>query len=321
MDVSTSTFQYMFDSLVIDLPIVMDDVSGTKETFDFQFHQTDVPSILPPMPVLHADIEMDLMGIHQTDVPSILPPMPVLHADIERDLMGIHQQTRTSAYAPLQPTGVIIYTMTVNVDPEEGSFGRQPGFVTKFLANEKELMASMNTQSKYKFVRQEYTKMKNSIILKTTRSSAAGTSVKVMKLFNNAKIQMNGVQSFEDIQLMIRLYKHLLKDVYMVNYVIVNKPRISMMNGRFNTSTTLDLVELFDVCEEAGESVVLNKELNPAMRLKAGSATVFVFSSGKVLIMGSKTAADMTLGFTSIMHIIMMNHARVYLDPGLMIGM
>lgn len=241
------------------------------------------------------------------------------HRDIGKDLDDVFNNTRATDFSPLKPSGIVVYLMTINIDPDVGIFGRNPNFMTKFLDNEETLLTSLNEVSPYKFVRQDYKKMKNSIILKTTRSSTQGTNVKVMKIFNNAKVQMNGLQSHGDVQLMIHLYQHLLKCVYNVN-VSTRAPRVSMVNGRFNTNTTLDLRELYTVCQETNQNVVMNLELHPAMRMKAGSGTVFVFSSGRVLIMGSKEPSDMTLGFHNIMRIILQNHSRVYLDPVLIVG-
>eukprot|EP00798_Chlamydomonas_sp_ICE-L_P012736 gene12736-15982_t len=143
-----------------------------------------------------------------------------------------------SDYAPLDPSELIVYTITLNVDPEAGSFGQHPNFMAKFLDDEDRVMSSLNAESSYKFVRQDYKRMKNSIILKTTKSSAEGKNIKVMKIFNNTKVQMNGLQSHKDVQVLMHLYKHILKTVFRVASVQVKDPRVSMVNARFNTNTS-----------------------------------------------------------------------------------
>jgi TATA-box binding protein (TBP) (component of TFIID and TFIIIB) len=294
---------------------IHDPVVPNDNEAPFNIHDQVVPTDNEvPFSFINDPVPMD------GDVPILIPPMPSQHADIERDLKSVYQLTRTSAFSPMNPTGIDVYTMTINIDPVNGICGQHPNFVSKFCVDEDHYMCVLNQESRYKFVRQDFKKMKNSIILKTTRSSSCGTNIKVMKIFNNAKVQMNGLQSHEDVQMMVHLYKHLLKTVYSVSYIVTGAPRVSMVNGRFNTNTTLDLGALFAVCKESDQSVVMNLELHPAMRLKAGSATVFVFSSGKVLIMGSKAPSDMTLGFNNIMRIISQNHSRVYMDPVLIVG-
>ena len=231
--------------------------------------------------------------------------MPAQNDDLERDLRRVHQLTRTSAFFPLEPSGVSVYTMTIKID------GQYPDFIAKFTADEERHMDALNRESSYKFLRKDNKKLKNRIILKTTRSSIG--TVKVLKISNNAKIQMDGLRSHEDVRAMVHLYKHLLKIVYSTPDIVVGAPRVSLINGRFSTNTSLDLVELYTVCQETNQSVAMDLELHPAMMLKAGSGTVFVFSSGKVLIMGSESPSDMTLGFNCIMNIIMQNHNRVQL--------
>lgn len=290
----------------------------SHELTPFSFH--DIADSLPKLQSPAGDpmAALDSFGFMNDDetMQPVLPgfneePMPAQHGDLERDLERVHQLTRTSAFSPLAPSGVSVYTMTIKIDPEDGLVGEHPNFIAKFTADEDRYMDALNRESKYKFVRNDNKKTKNSVILKTTRSSTGST--KVLKISNNAKIQMSGLKSREDVQAMVHLYKHLLKIVYSTHDILVGAPRVSVINGRFSTNTSLDLVELFAVCKERDQRVVMDLELHPAMMLKAGSGTVFVFSSGKVLIMGSKAPSDMTLGFNCIMNIIMQNHSRVHL--------
>jgi TATA-box binding protein (TBP) (component of TFIID and TFIIIB) len=209
--------------------------------------------------------------------------------------------------------------MTINVDPDEVFSRSKVNFVARFNGDEGGHVAALNSRSSYHFVRQDYKRMKNCVVLKTTKSSSGG-NVKVLKIFNNARVQMNGLKSEEDVVRMVHLYRELLRIVFQSPNVSVSPPRASMINGKFQIGLTLDLSALFDECVASGLSVVYNSEVHPGLRFTSGSATVFVFSSGKALVMGSKCAGDIVNGFHTIMRIISDNTAKVYLDPSLLVG-
>ncbi len=236
---------------------------------------------------------------------------------IRLNLCKLETDININKYVPVSPSSVSIYTMTLNIDP---MISISSNFVVMYLDNESEILDYINGLSKYVFNRQCYKNMRNSVILKSTKSSSSGTNTKVMKIFSNSKVQINGLKDVTDIEEFIMLYKELLMITFRLRIVKILPPRVSMMNSRFKIGICLDLDELNRYFLLSDLTTFLNLEIHHALRVKINTATFFIFSSGKVLVMGCKEISDIIYGYDIILNIIKVHYSDVYLSSDLLVN-
>lgn len=242
--------------------------------------------------------------------------MTTTKEQLSNDLHDLSFMTSLVAmdYESLNPTVPRIGTMTISITTNVKDIVPRPDFLREFEQKKQKVVKAMNTDSK-SFIfscNEDGKSMGNGVIFKSQLSSKGKN--KVVKIFRNGNAQLNGVNSEEDLAVLCLVLCSALNTAFNVCDVKVMTLGTRMITSSFSCGTPVKLHELVKIISESGVDVVYNTAIYAGMRYKVGSATMSVFSTGNVLILGAKEVKDITAGFDSLMSFISTNYERVHMD-------
>jgi len=127
-------------------------------------------------------------------------------------------------------------------------------------------------------------------------------SSKSIKLFSNGKLQITGLTSFFECDLVLTKIIGWLNTVFETTHIAVADAYIGMLNINFSVQNTIDLQSLNRILNSfANVMAVYNPETYPAINVKlqksdefkfatkGKSISLFVFGTGNIVVTGTKT--------------------------------
>ena len=125
-------------------------------------------------------------------------------------------------------------------------------------------------------------------------------SKKSMKIFSNGKLQITGLTSLYECEKLTTYTLNVLRRTLSDPEITIRRSYIGMINCNFSIGTNLDLYKLNKLLNRHARVMsIYNPESYPAINMKYGNTSVFVFGTGNIVITGGKCLRDMkeTYGF------------------------
>lgn len=134
-------------------------------------------------------------------------------------------------------------------------------------------------------------------------------TTKSIKVFSNGRLQMTGLTSISDALRCVRVIasviqrSHMAIDTTLVTDISPQSMRIAMINSNFSFNSGINIVKLRTIIQNyTGSAVTYDPDVYPGLKMKHknpdGSMTsVFIFSTGNVVITGSKELAHIREAF------------------------
>jgi TATA-box binding protein (TBP) (component of TFIID and TFIIIB) len=139
---------------------------------------------------------------------------------------------------------------------------------------------------------------------------------KSIKVFSNGRLQITGLTSVYDTEFTINTLLKVLslssnavdKDVN-INDVYVKHISIAMINSNFSFNFGVDIIKLkkkFEKMENV--SIIYNPDVYPGLKVKHktkyGVSSMFIFSTGNVVITGVKDLKEIEESFRLVTHLV-----------------
>ena len=123
-------------------------------------------------------------------------------------------------------------------------------------------------------------------------------STKSIKVFSNGRLQITGLASVSDAK---KAVQNLINILYLSNNsiestnVVVKSAKIAMINSNFSFNIGIDIIKLKSQLEQKYKNmqIIYNPDVYPGLKIKhttnSGVSSIFVFSTGNVVITGVKS--------------------------------
>ena len=154
-------------------------------------------------------------------------------------------------------------------------------------------------------------------------------STKSIKLFSNGRLQITGAASVNDT---IKAVNNVISVLKLSKDVVTNidhdkispkSAKIAMINSNFSFNMCLDILKLKKKLEETCKSmsIIYNPDVYPGLKIKHttryGTSSIFVFTTGNVVITGVKSIQEIHESFSVISDIVNNNilQFKTVFDP------
>jgi TATA-box binding protein (TBP) (component of TFIID and TFIIIB) len=206
----------------------------------------------------------------------------------------------TISYTNCIPSEISISTMTLSIHTNVQVLHEQPLFKRRYENDKENILKSLS--SSLLVFEERPSKFRNCVIFRSSQEKSNGS--KVIKIFDNGNMQINGVKNFHQLNSLIPNIVNCLNFTYSTDAVEVLKIDIQMINSSCYIGGAISLEKLYTAAVERGLHVKYNTEIHPglkykfpSMTTKGSNVTVIVFTTGKTIITGAKTFDDIQLGF------------------------
>lgn len=134
-------------------------------------------------------------------------------------------------------------------------------------------------------------------------------STKSIKVFSNGRLQITGLSSVADAKKAVNVLCEILKKSYgavKAKEITVKDCSIAMINSNFSFNTGIDILKIKKDLEKTNKSVsiIYNPEVYPGLKIKhkttKGTSSLFVFTTGNVVITGVKSIQEIIESFSMI---------------------
>jgi TATA-box binding protein (TBP) (component of TFIID and TFIIIB) len=134
-------------------------------------------------------------------------------------------------------------------------------------------------------------------------------STKSIKVFSNGRLQMTGLSSVNDARKAVNVLKTVFKASRgSVNTTDINivASSIAMINSNFSFNVGIDIIKLKKHLEKKYDTIriIYNPEVYPGLKIKhttsRGISSLFVFTTGNVVITGVKSIQEIEESFLLI---------------------
>ena len=134
-------------------------------------------------------------------------------------------------------------------------------------------------------------------------------STKSIKVFSNGRLQITGLASVSDAK---KAVQNLINILYLSNNsiestnVVVKSAKIAMINSNFSFNIGIDIIKLKSQLEQKYKNmqIIYNPDVYPGLKIKhttnSGVSSIFVFSTGNVVITGVKSINEIEESFKCI---------------------
>jgi len=134
-------------------------------------------------------------------------------------------------------------------------------------------------------------------------------STKSIKVFSNGRLQMTGLSSVNDansaVNTLIKIL-HLSQNAIISTKVSIKDIYIAMINSNFSFNFGIDILKLKLHLEKKYKDfqIIYNPDVYPGLKIKHktefGTSSIFVFSTGNVVITGVKSLIEIEKSFVCI---------------------
>jgi TATA-box binding protein (TBP) (component of TFIID and TFIIIB) len=141
-------------------------------------------------------------------------------------------------------------------------------------------------------------------------------SNKSIKLFSNGKLQITGLTSFFECDIVLKKITGWLNDVFKTTNIAVTNAYVGMLNINFSVQNTIDLQGLNRVLNSFDNVMaVYNPETYPAINVKlqksdeftfaskGNSVSLFVFGTGNIVVTGTKSLEQAMFAYDFIIDV------------------
>jgi TATA-box binding protein (TBP) (component of TFIID and TFIIIB) len=144
-------------------------------------------------------------------------------------------------------------------------------------------------------------------------------SKKSIKVFSNGKLQLTGLTSCLECNIVASMVNGWLKKYLEDDTICITKMYIGMINSNFSMMTNLDLIKLNGILNiDPWVVSIYNPESYPAINMKYVkddvSVSVFIFATGNIVITGGKQLSDMRVAYQFVYDTVIKNKHRVTKD-------
>jgi len=149
-------------------------------------------------------------------------------------------------------------------------------------------------------------------------------SRKSIKIFSNGKLQITGLSSFYECNLVVNMVIQWLQEIFTTERIELVDAYIGMINSNFSIHMNLDLINLNKILNRNDNIMsIYNPESYPAINMKmrtdireyvndtTPSVSIFIFGTGNIVITGGKTLQDIITAYTFIVDTIRTNESDV----------
>ncbi len=145
-------------------------------------------------------------------------------------------------------------------------------------------------------------------------------TTKSIKVFSNGRLQMTGLTSYMEAVQVAQFVCRLLNDTKNVTSSTL-EPRsvnIAMINTNFSFGVCMDILKIKELLRSRGLTVVYDPDVYPGLKVKIpvenGSASMFVFATGNVVITGVKQLSHVTAAYNHIADVVLPNVSTLRLN-------
>ena len=119
------------------------------------------------------------------------------------------------------------------------------------------------------------------------------TTTKSIKIFSNGKLQITGITSLNEATAVSKLITDILNVSFSTEKFSVTSLEIGMINTNFSFGRKLDIISLRDVLNDH-ENITIDYEpdVYPGLKIKYYNSSIFIFTTGNVLITGVKSLEE-----------------------------
>jgi TATA-box binding protein (TBP) (component of TFIID and TFIIIB) len=146
-------------------------------------------------------------------------------------------------------------------------------------------------------------------------------SKKSIKIFSNGKLQMTGITSGFECDVLSNYVLQLIRRTLNNNDIRIVKSYMGMINSNFSVNVGIDLVKLNRVLNENPHVMsIYNPESYPAINVKyeipgkEHCTSIFVFGTGNIVTTGGKSIEDIKASYRFI-HSEISNHYELVCRP------
>lgn len=134
-------------------------------------------------------------------------------------------------------------------------------------------------------------------------------STKSMKVFSNGRLQITGLSSVADAKNAVNILCEILRKSYgsvKAKEITVKDCSIAMINSNFSFNVGIDILKIKKDLEKSEHDVgiIYNPEVYPGLKIKhktsKGTSSLFVFTTGNVVITGVKSIQEIIESFSMI---------------------
>ena len=134
-------------------------------------------------------------------------------------------------------------------------------------------------------------------------------STKSIKVFSNGRLQITGLSSVSDAKKAVQNLINILclsKDSTESGNIMIKSSKIAMINSNFSFNIGIDIIKLKTDLEHKYKNmqIIYNPDVYPGLKIKhttkTGMSSIFVFSTGNVVITGVKSINEIEESFECI---------------------
>jgi len=143
-------------------------------------------------------------------------------------------------------------------------------------------------------------KMKKSFYNQITIQYTDHTT-KSIKVFSNGKLQMTGITSLNEAYTVANMVKNLLNTVFDTSDFQIINLDIGMINTNFSFGRNLDIIALREILNTGpNTSIDYEPDVYPGLKIKYFKTSIFIFTTGNVLITGVKSLEEVNDAFSFV---------------------
>ena len=119
------------------------------------------------------------------------------------------------------------------------------------------------------------------------------TTTKSIKLFSNGKLQITGITSLNEASAVGNIMETILNKTFEVEDFKITGIEIGMINTNFSFGQKIDIIQLREILNtDPNVHIDYEPDVYPGLKMKYNKTSVFIFTTGNVLITGVKTLLE-----------------------------
>lgn len=124
------------------------------------------------------------------------------------------------------------------------------------------------------------------------------TTTKSIKIFSNGKLQITGITSLNEATNVANLIVQILTKVFDKSDYTVTSLEIGMINTNFSFGRKIDIIQLRVILNQHENTVIdYEPDVYPGLKIKFHKTSIFIFTTGNVLITGVKSLEEVDAAF------------------------
>tara|TARA_B110000977_G_C11091322_1_gene497055 strand:- start:4376 stop:5131 length:756 start_codon:yes stop_codon:yes gene_type:complete len=140
-------------------------------------------------------------------------------------------------------------------------------------------------------------------------------TTKSIKLFSNGKLQITGITSLIEANKVAELMQNVLNSTFGIEDFKVSAGQIGMINTNFSFGFKLDIIQLRSILKEKdGVRIEYEPDVYPGLKMKYNKTSVFIFTTGNVLITGVKTLEEIQEALIYVVESTYTNKEKIYIE-------